>query len=52
MKEKKNEELYNACTRSVLKMGNLPTFMVGDLHRNPSGNIETAHDGTDSTLAV
>ena len=26
MKEKKNEELYNACTRTFLRMGNLPTF--------------------------
>ena len=28
MKEKKDEELYNACTRTVLMMGNMPTFMV------------------------
>ena len=37
VKEKKNEELYNACTRTVLRMGNLPTSMVGDLQRDPSG---------------
>ena len=37
MKEKKNEELYSACTSSVLRMGNLPTSMVGDFQRDPSG---------------
>ena len=37
MRERKNEELYNACTRTVLRMGDLPTFMVGDLQRDPSG---------------
>ena len=36
MRERKNEELYNACTRTVLRMGDLPTFMVGDLQRDPS----------------
>ena len=37
VKEKKNEELYNACTRTVLRMGNLPNFLVGDFQRDPSG---------------
>ena len=30
MKEKRNEELYTASTRTVLRVGNLPTDMVGD----------------------
>ena len=34
LKEKKNEELYNACTRTVLRMGDLPTFMLGDCQRD------------------
>ena len=37
MKEKKHEELYNACTKILLRMGNLPTFMVGDFQRDASG---------------
>ena len=37
MKEKKNEELHNACTRTLLRIGNLPTFKVGDLQRDPPG---------------
>ena len=37
VKEKKNEELYNSSTWTVLVMGNLPTLMVGDFQMDPSG---------------
>ena len=37
LQEKKNEELYLACARTLFRMENLPTFMVGDFQRNPSG---------------
>ena len=38
VKENQIEELYNTCTRAVLRKGkNLPTFMVGDLQRDNSG---------------
>ena len=37
MRERENEELYNARTRTELRMGKLPTFMVGYLQRDPSG---------------
>ena len=42
MKERKNEELYSVCTRTVLRMGNLPTFTVGDFQRDPSLMMATA----------
>ena len=37
MTEKRNDELYNACTRTVLTMGNLRAFMAGHLQRDPAG---------------
>ena len=37
IRERENEELYNTCTRTVLRMGNLPTFMADYLQRDPSG---------------
>ena len=51
MRERKNEELYNACTRTVLEIGNLPTLMVGDLQR-PLRGIEPTHDGQGAGPAV
>ena len=37
VKERKNEGLLYACTRTMVRMGNLPAFVVGDLQRDPSG---------------
>ena len=52
MKEKKKEELYNACLRTALMMWKASYFDGWRLPEGPSRGIETPRDGKDATLVV
>ena len=52
MKEKKKEELYNACLRTVLMMERASYLDDRRLPEGPSRGIETPRDGKDATLVV